>query len=109
MHCHEHMLLMILIVKKLLKFLNCTLLLNRSTEVVTCTNRSIFLIDIFNNVYFTQIYLADQFHKIISNVNSCFYLFNYSVCLNLFRYFELFTADLHFSELCGIHRSVTII
>ena len=28
--------------------------------------------------------------------------------LSLFRYFELFTVDLHFSELCGIHCSVTL-
>ena len=51
---------------------------------------------------------ADQFCRFISNVNNYFYLFYYSICLNLFRYFELFTADLHFSELCGIHRSVTL-
>ena len=85
-------------------FFNSTLLLHRSPEVIACNNRSIFLMNVFSNIYFTQICLADQFYKIISNVNSYFYLFYYSVCLNLFRYFELLTADLHFSELCAIHR-----
>ena len=89
-------------------FFNKTLLLRRPLEVIACNNRTIFLTNIFNNIYFTQICLADQFYKIISNVNSCFYLFYYSFCFNLFRYFELFTADLHFSELCGIHRSVAL-
>ena len=41
-------------------------------------------------------------------MNSCFYIFYYSVSLNLFRYFELFTTYLNFSELSGIHRSVTL-
>ena len=44
----------------------------------------------------------------MSNVNSCLNLFYYSVCLNLFKCFELFTVDQHFSEFCGIHLSVTL-
>ena len=89
-------------------FFNSSLLLHISPDVIICINRSIVLTNSFNNIYFTQICLVDQFYEIISNVNSCFYLFYYSVCLNLFRYFEMLTADLHFSELCEIHRSVTL-
>ena len=59
-------------------------------------------------IYISQIHLADQFWKIISKVNSCFYFFYYPACLNLFRYFELFTTDLYFPESCGIHCSVTL-
>ena len=68
----------------------------------------IFLTNIFNNIYFTQICLADQFCKIMSNVNSCFYLFYYPVCLNLFGYLELLLDYLQFSGLCGIQHSVTL-
>ena len=82
--------------------------MHRSPEVISGNNRTNFLTNIFNNIYFIQIHLADQFYKMMSNVNSCFYLFYYSVCLNLFRYFELFTVDQHFSEFCGIHPSVTL-
>ena len=62
-------------------FFNSTLFLHRSPEVIACNNRVNFLTNIFNNTYFSQIHLADQFYKIISNVNSCFYFFYYSVCL----------------------------
>ena len=82
--------------------------MHKLPEVIACNNRTIFLTNIFNNIYFSQIHRVDQFYKIISNVNSCFYFFYYSVCLNLFRYFELLTADLHFSELYEIHSSVTL-
>ena len=62
-----------------------------------------------NHFYFTQICLADQFYKNLSNVNSWILsFFTVLFFLNMFRYFELFTVDLQFSELCRIHRSVTL-
>lgn len=80
---------------------NSTLPLHKLPEVFAPNSRTVFLMNSFSNIYFTQICLTDEFYKIISNVNNCFNLFYYSDCLNLFRYFALFTADLLFSELCG--------
>ena len=88
-------------------FLNSTLLLHRSPEVIACYNRTNFLTGVFSGIYFRQIHIVYQFYKIISNVNIYFYLFYYPVWHNLCWYFELFMADLHFSELWEIHRSVT--
>ena len=62
-------------------FFNSTFLLHRSPEVIACYNRTNFLTNIFNNIYFSQIHLAVQFYKILSTVNNCFYLFYYSVYL----------------------------
>ena len=64
-------------------FFNSTLFLHKSPEVIACNQRTIFLTNIFNNIYFSQIHRVDQFYKIISNVSSCFYFFYYSVCLKL--------------------------
>ena len=45
-------------------FFISTLLLPRSPEVIACNNRTNFLTNISSNIYFSQIYLADQFYKI---------------------------------------------
>ena len=84
-------------------FFNSAFLLQRSPEVIAYNNSTIFLTNILTNIYFTHICLTDQFYKFISNVNSCFYLFYYFVCLNLFRFFELFKTDLNFYEFTAQH------
>ena len=56
-------------------FFNSTPHLYRSPKLIACNNRTNFLRNIFNNTYFSQIHLVDQFYKIISNVNSYFVLF----------------------------------
>ena len=47
-------------------FFNSTLPLQRLPEVIACNNRTIFLKNIFKNIYFPQLCLSDQLYKIIS-------------------------------------------
>ena len=61
-------------------FFNSALLLHRSPEVIACNNRSIFLTNIFNNIYIYPNCLADQFYKIISNVNMFLSLLLFCLC-----------------------------
>ena len=66
---------------------------------------------------FSILSFADQFYKIKDIVSRYLliylfiylFIFRYSICLNLSRYIELSTDDLHFFELCGIHGSVIIL
>lgn len=95
-------------------FFNRTFFLQKSREVITCNNKTIFYtFDIFDTEYFCQhiFYRTLPQRPVLLDYKYCkqlFLYFCYSFYLKLVSYFELFTYDLQFSILPEIYGSVTL-